>query len=161
MSLIFAIFGGYHFEVGMQRLFFLMLFLFFTCIAEPKAPQLMPRDVKNKVEEILKAHAAYKKISPELVERISQNFLNELDPMRGYFLESEIAEWQKPSEELMQTILDGFAKADFSAFHQVYSLLEPAIARRNQIEEEIAKQTLPKNVKGDEFKDLPFAKTRR
>ena len=56
----------------MHRLFFLGLFLLLAICAEPKAPQLTPRDVKVKIEEILKSHAAYKKLTPEIYYSLIQ-----------------------------------------------------------------------------------------
>ncbi|MBF8263754.1 MAG: prc [Parachlamydiales bacterium] len=144
----------------MHRLLFLCLFVILALTAESKAPLLAPRDVKAKMEEILKAHAAYKKLTPELVERVLKNYINELDPTKGYFLQQEIAPWEHPSEVLIQTVLDGFNKADYSQFEHIYSVLEQAIIRRNAIESEIEQQTLPAGVKSEEFKEIEFAKTR-
>lgn len=144
----------------MIRLIFLCFFLILALAAEPRAPQLVPRDVKTKMEEILKAHAAYKKLTPDLLERILKNFIEEIDPAKGYFLQEEIEPWEHPSEVLIQTALDGFNKADFSVFEQIYAVLEQAIVRRNKIEAEIEQLALPTDVKSEEFKDIQFAKTR-
>ena len=144
----------------MHRLFFLGLFLILAIVAESKPPQISPRDVKIKIEEILKSHAAYKKLSPELVERILANFINELDPTKCYFLEEELDQWTHPTEGLLQTVLEGFSRSDFAVFDQIHSVLEQAIARRGEIEDEIEKQSLPSNVKSEEFKEISFAKTR-
>jgi len=143
----------------MHRLCFLLIFLLLAFVAETKAPQLTARDVKTKIEEILKSHAAYKKLTPELAERILANFINELDPTKSYFLEEEIASWLHPSEELIQTVLEGFSRSNFTVFEQIHAVLETAIARRNEIEAQIEKHPLPANVKSDEFKDIAFAKT--
>lgn len=142
-----------------RRLFFFFLIIF-AAVAETKAPQLSPRDVKTKIEEILKAHVAYKKLTPELADRILKNFIDELDPSKGYFLESEIDTWLHPSENTLQVILESLEKSDFTTFDQIYSTFEQAILRRNEIELEIEKQTLPSGVKSEEFKDISFAKTR-
>lgn len=144
----------------MRPLLIVILLCIFTFTAECKAPQLASRDVKAKIEEILRAHVAYKKLTPELIERTLNNFINELDPAKCYFLEGEIAAWQHPSEALIQTVNDGFNRSDFSVFDQIYAVLEQSISRRNEIEAEIEKQTLPTGVKSEEFKDISFAKTR-
>ena len=83
-----------------KSLFFFLLI--FAAISEGKPPQLTPRDVKVKIEEILKAHVCHKALTSELMERTLQNFLDELDPTKTYFLEGEIAIWVHPSEELLQ-----------------------------------------------------------
>ncbi len=56
--------------------------------------------------------------------------------------------------------MNEFQRSDFTTFYQIHAVLEQAIARRNEIEAEIAQQTLPTGVKGDEFKELTFAKQR-
>lgn len=135
------------------------ILLFFCFEVEAKPPEISPRDVKNKIEELLKSHAFYKKFTPELVERTLQNFLEELDPAKCYFLEGEVAEWTDPAETLLQSILTDFKKGDYTVFHQIFSELDAAVERRNRLEAKIANHELPKNVKSDEFKDAPYAKT--
>ncbi len=138
---------------------FLALFFIFFCMAlQAKAPDLTPRDVHYKLEEIFKAHVAYKKFTPELVERTLQNFLEELDPAKLYLLEEEITTWSQPRDELLQGLSEDLSKGNYAVFHEIFALLKPAIARRNAMEEKIAKEPLPKDVKSDEFKDLGFAK---
>lgn len=140
------------------QLFFWILLLLGSG-AHAKAPEISSRDVKNKIEELLKSHASHKKFTPELVERTLQNFLEELDPSKCYFLEGEVAPWTTPSETLLQSILIDFNKGDYTTFHQIFSLLDMAILRRNRIEAKIANHELPKNVKSEEFKDAPYAAT--
>ncbi len=137
----------------------LCIFLALFAALDAKAPQLVPRDVKSKVEEILKAHATYKKLTPELIERTLQNYLEELDPAKMYFLENEISPWTKPREDLCQKILTEFSQSDFSEFQKIQSIFESAVARRNQIEENLASTPLPAKVSGDEFKDLSYTST--
>jgi carboxyl-terminal processing protease len=141
----------------MNFLFWILLILGST--AEAKAPELSPRDVKNKIEEVLKAHASYKKFSAELIDRTFQNFLEEIDPSKCYFLAGEISPWTHPSETLLHTTLEEFNKGDYTTFHQIYSLLEPAVERRNRIEAKIANHELPKDVNSDEFKETSYAET--
>src|SRR3990167_791800 len=128
----------------MIRKSFFLLFFLWMATAWPRPPQLTPRDVKTKVEEILKAHVCYKALTPELMERTLQNFLEELDPSKTYFVEEEITEWQKPNEAMLQRALSGFKTGNFSLFNEIHSIFLNAIERRNAIEEEIAKCELPK-----------------
>ncbi|MBX7067201.1 MAG: PDZ domain-containing protein [Parachlamydiales bacterium] len=133
-----------------------LIFIFFA-IAEAKPPQLTSKDVKTKIEEILKAHASHKTLTSELMERTLKNFLEELDPTKTYFIESDIAEWEKPSETVLQRALSGFKNSDFSLFQEIHSAFLKAVERRSSIESEIANRELPKGVKSEEFKDLAWA----
>lgn len=144
----------------MFKKFLTLFFLFFALAAECKLPQLTSRDVKAKIEEILKAHVCYKALTPELMERALQNFLEELDPTKTYFLEEEIAPWAHPSEATLQKALEGFKSGDFSLFQQIHSLFIQAIERRNALfQPKIAQRELPKGVKSEEFKNLSWAIT--
>jgi carboxyl-terminal processing protease len=139
-----------------RRSLFLFLFIFIA-ICEGKPPQLSPRDVKTKVEEILKAHVCHKALTPELIKRSLQNFLEELDPTKTYFIEGEIADWTNPSETTLQRGLLGFKNNDFSLFQEVHSTFLVAMERRNAIEADLTQRELPTGVKSEEFKDLEWA----
>jgi carboxyl-terminal processing protease len=132
-------------------------FLLSITLLVAKPPQITPKDAKGKIEEIFKAHVSHKKMTPEIVERTLQNFLDELDPMKTYFLSSEIELWIHPSEELVQKIIEGYQNVDFSPFQQIHSVFVGAIQRRAALESKIMNADLPAGVKSDEFKDLPWA----
>jgi carboxyl-terminal processing protease len=140
---------------------FRLLFLLVTAtlFLEAKPPQIGPKDVKQKMEEILKAHACYKQMTPELVGRTLQNFLEELDPTKTYFLASEIKEWQYPSTETTQKILDGFRHANFATFEEIHTVFSHAVQRRESLELEMEGVELPAGVKSEEFKDSDWVQS--
>lgn len=139
-----------------KSIFFILLIFM---VAEAKPPQLSPRNVKMKVEEILKAHVCHKALTSELMGRTLKNFLEELDPTKTYFIEEEIAEWNEPDTLTLQRALEGFKSSDFSLFHEIHSTFNRAIERRNKIEDQIAAQKLPTGVKSEEFKDASWPTT--
>jgi carboxyl-terminal processing protease len=124
-----------------------------------KPPSLTPQDTKNKIQEILKSHVSYQKLSEEIIQRSFIHYLDEIDPSKTYFLESEVSEWINPSEDLLKQTLLNVQKADFSNFLTLHNSIEKAIARRNQIELEVANMQLPTQVSLSEFKDLTWATT--
>jgi len=139
--------------------YLLFFFFCFATLVEAKPPQIGPKDVKNKVEEILKAHASYKKLNSELIDRIFQNFLEELDPTKTYFLNPEIAKWTQLSPETAEQVLKGFQNADFAIFQELHAIFLKTIKRRNALEQKVTETELPKGVKSEEFKDLAWATT--
>lgn len=142
------------------RLFSLLLLLIGTFSSlEAKPPQLTPRDTRIKVEEILKAHVCHQKLTEEIIARAIQNYLEELDPGKTYFLESDIAQWLNPSQDLLAQTLEGYKKEDFSLFELMHEKMITAIARRNKLEKELESAPLFKNVQSSEFKDIKWAKT--
>ena len=133
-----------------------VFFLSFLCMiaAEAKPPQLTARDVKNKTEEILKAHVCHKTLDTKLIERTFQNFLEELDPTKTYFLENEVEAWIRPAEETLQKALKGFKTADFSMFAEIHASFTKTFERHHKIQNLLSQKELPKGVKSEEFKDL-------
>ena len=95
-----------------------------------------------KVEEILKAHVSHQQLTPELATRALKNFLEELDPAKTYFIESDIVRWIDPSSEVITKTLEGYKKEDFSIFEEIHQKMIVAIERRNKWEAEMASITL-------------------
>ncbi|MBX9923083.1 MAG: S41 family peptidase [Rhabdochlamydiaceae bacterium] len=143
----------------MRRRIFFFLLVCIPCLCFAKPPSLTPQDTKNKIQEILKSHVSYQKLSEEIIQRSFIHYLDEIDPSKTYFLESEVAEWITPSEELLKQTLQNVQKADFSNFLTLHSCIERAVARRNQIELEVASMQMPTQVSLSEFKDLTWVKT--
>ena len=78
---------------------------------EAKHPELTPRDVKAKIEEILRSHVSHKRFTAELMERTLQNFLEELDPAKCYFLEGEVRDFLAADEAFLQRALEEIGRA--------------------------------------------------
>ena len=138
---------------------FWILFLCLFSAIDAKPPQIGPKDVKTKVEEILKAHASFKRMTPELMERALQNFLEELDPTKTYFLIPEIESWLSPSEAVLQRGLSGLQNSDFSLFQEIHTTFLSSIERRSTFEAKIDNEKLPQGVKSEEFKDPVWPNT--
>ncbi len=134
-----------------------MLFLCFGTFCEAKLPQITPKTVKNKMEEILKTHVVYKRFSPELAERSLINFIEELDPTKTYFIEPEIAQWIHPNADCLQRVVVEYFNSSFTVFEEIYQVMLEAIARRNRLEEAIFEIELPTEVTPSEFQNLSWA----
>ena len=130
---------------------------FSSSIFASKLPELTPQNTTAKINEIMKAHATYKKLTPVLVRRALQNYIEELDPTKTYFIESDIHQWLEPSDDLVQKTLKDFNNSNFSTFEDIYAAMVKAIARRHELEKQIDLTKLPKKVRADEFKDMKWA----
>ena len=130
--------------------------LFLPIIQEAKLPELTPKNTAEKINEIMKAHATYKKATPVLIKRTLQNFIEELDPTKTYFIESDIHQWLEPSNELLDEVLREYNAGDFSTFNQIHATMVQAIHRRHELEKKIDYTQLPKEVKADEFKEMKW-----
>ncbi len=140
------------------RAFFLCVFCFIAFL-EAKPPSLTPRDTKIKINEILKAHVTYQTLNKEIVKRSLENYLEELDPGKTYFIENEILTWTAPSDDLLQKGLQAYEHEDFTLFEEIHDSMIKAIKRRNLLETKIELTNLPKDVQPSEFKDLKWAKS--
>jgi carboxyl-terminal processing protease len=142
----------------MIRLLFLLLAAFLPWIAESKPPQLSRAIVSNKLNEIMKAHASHQQLTPELISRVLQNYLEELDPNKMYFIEPDIQQWVEPTDALLQQVLNDYKHSDFSTFEQIHAVMSKAILRHHLLEKQIPLQDLPSHVSPKEFKDMKWAK---
>jgi carboxyl-terminal processing protease len=140
-----------------------LLFFFLSCSLFLEAGQLLPqidaKGVQAKISEILEAHAQYKKMEPVLIKRSLKEFINELDPTKTYFYDSEIIQWTEPNDELVSKILIEFNKGNYAVYEEIFNIAITSIKRRNLFEEEIQNNELPKDVQISEFKDPAWAKT--
>lgn len=126
--------------------------------AAQSLPDISPNDVKKKLFEIMQAHATYKKMTPELAARALLNFINEMDPAKTYFIESDISGWLAPSPELLDQVVKEYDQATYTTFEAMFDKMKGAIHRRDEMEDRIDKMELPKDVDIKEFKEMEWAK---
>ncbi|MCB1118375.1 MAG: PDZ domain-containing protein [Chlamydiia bacterium] len=138
---------------------FISLLLFVPCLLMAKLPELQPSDVTEKLQEIMEAHVYYKEMSPMLMGRVLKNYLEELDPVKTYFLKPEIEPWLDPSEETLNQVLSQYQQGNFDTFYQIRDVLVQAIERRHRLEEQIATVELPEKVKYADFQKMDWLET--
>ena len=138
---------------------FLLFFLLCAQWGFAKPPALTPKDTKNKIEEILKAHVCHQSLTPELTMRTLQNFLEELDPGKTYFIETDISAWLNPPSELLNATTQDLRNGSFTTFETIHTVMLSAIERRNAIEKSIQNLPLPSNIQPIEFKDITWCKS--
>lgn len=142
-----------------MRKVFILLCCFLTVICEGKLPNIDPEDVTIKAKEIMKAHASQKKLTPALAQKILNNYLENLDLNKTYFIESDIEAWIHPSDADLQQIVDDYEQHKFTTFEKIQDVFIKAIERRRLIEQKINYQDLPSHVSAEEFKEMPWAKS--
>lgn len=136
---------------------FLVAFvLFFNAAICAKLPELTPAITKQKINEILKSHATYKELTPLLVQRILSLYLEDLDPTKTYFIQSDITQWIEPTSQTLDTVLKQMNQGNYVTFNDMLDVMKKAIERHRQLEKQIDYNDLPKNLKADEFKDMKW-----
>ncbi|KPK32519.1 MAG: hypothetical protein AMS24_04025 [Chlamydiae bacterium SM23_39] len=136
----------------LKKLVFIFI-VFYLSFSYTATCSLTEKDVSSKITSILKLHASYKELNTDLIEKALRNFLEELDPTKSYFLESDIAKWLYPSNELKIKILSSIKKNKFSCFEDIYEVMISTIARRNLLEKKVSQRTIPQDVDFQEIKD--------
>lgn len=142
----------------LKKIFFLVAFIAFPWLVHAKLPEITPTQTTAKINEILKAHATHKKLTPVIIKRILQNYLEELDPAKSYFIESDIQKWLEPSDALLEQIQKDFNRSDFKTFVEIQNVMIRAIQRRHELEKKIDLANLPKKVNPEEFKNMQWVK---
>lgn len=128
---------------------------------EGKLPEINSPKVLEKVHEIIKSHASHTELTPEIMQRVIVNYIDELDPNKIYFIEADIDPWINPSPGLLEETLAQYNKGDFSLFFTIHKKMLSAIERRNALDKKVDFDNLPKNVDPKEFKDMPWVKTEK
>lgn len=143
-----------------MRLFYLIFACFCSALLDAKLPDLTPQITTTKMNEIMKAHASHKTFNPVLVKRALNNYIEELDPNKLYFIDPEIAKWKDPSEAMIEKVLQDLKQHKFTAFIEIHDLMIEAIKKRADLEKRIDMNSLPHRVHPDEFKDMKWTKNR-
>lgn len=139
----------------MPNLILVFLFIFISLHAKPA--DITSKETHQKLEEIMKLHASQKSLNETVVKRALLNFLDEMDPTKTYFIESDIKEWLEPSDALVQRVISDYKEDKFTEFERIHAEMIKAIARRHTLEKQINLADLPKDVKAKEFKDMKWA----
>lgn len=142
----------------LRKLLSFTFLLLVPFLAETKLPELTPKLVNTKMQEIMKAHASYKMLNRQLIRRTLHNYLEELDPNKTYFIETDIGTWLSPSDALLDKILQDYNNNNFSVFAQIQDVMSSAIQRRRLLEKQIDYKNLPSHVVPKEFKDMKWTK---
>ena len=60
-----------------------------------------------------------KDLSPFLMKRMFQSFLDELDPTKTTFVVADISKWLEPSDPLLDQSIASFKKGEFAQFFEM------------------------------------------
>ncbi len=141
--------------IMLKRFIFIILFVF-PLFVYAKPPAINPNSAGAKLKEIMKAHASEKQLNPEIIKRTLSNYIDELDPTKTYFIESDIDLWLNPSDRYLNEVLKSVEANDYRHFREIYNKMLGAIDRRERLESMIDVNALPEKVDANQFKDLEW-----
>ena len=146
-------------------LFLLLSLSFYGALFAAKLPEITPQDVVETLHTMMEAHVDCKQLSDPLIKRTLEHYLDELDPTKMYLLKDEIKPWIEPTEDLTSAICSAMKKGDFSHFKQIHELMVAAVARRQDLEKNLAHQQASKEgssllsnkISASSFKEMDWA----
>lgn len=145
----------------MIKLNFFISICIFLVLAPWSSPAQLPdidaKTVTTKLEEIMQVHVSHKVLDKVIIKRALKNYTEELDPIKTYFIESDVHTWIDPPDSLLQQVLQNYRDSNFTVFEEIHAAMINAIERRNRLEKKVASAELPKKVLPSEFKDLKWA----
>lgn len=142
-----------------QSMRFFLIFLALPFLLFAKPPDLTPQYVKTQIQKILESHVTYKEISPDLVKRIFENFLHEMDPHKTYLLKSEVEQWIHPPESLIKNCIHDMKKGSYQIFESMHKKMIHSIKRRNWLTSKIHINSNLGNIDPVQFKDFDWVET--
>jgi carboxyl-terminal processing protease len=124
-----------------------------------KLPEIDENDVVSKVAEIMQAHVKHKEMTPDLMGRALQRFMEELDPSKTYLIRPDIADFLEADATSLEAEVQRFHERDFQTYERLHAVMLRAIDRRQAIEDALEAAELPEGVKAKEFQDLDWAES--
>lgn len=105
----------------------------FSVSAPEATPQmLVAADIKPIVDQMLKLHIQYHKLTPKLFSKIISNYFEAFDPAELYLLQSEIEAYANVNEARLAAQIEAFQKEDYSLFEELDRVIQKSIWRARQ-----------------------------
>ena len=137
----------------------LALLLGASIAVEGKLPELTPQQATATTHEMLAMHAAHKELCPELMRRTLTLYIEQLDPLKTYFIYPNIQHWIDPSDQLVEQAIIDYDHGRFTTFEQIFDALVNAVQFRQNINEMVTNTQLPKALDARQFQDLKWARS--
>ncbi len=142
----------------MRRYLFIVVFLLQVAFGTT-LPQINSNDVEDILGKMMEAHVSCKSFTAPLIKRIVNQFLENLDPNKTYFLKEDITSWHdiplSRAEELQGQVVEG----DYQTFFAIHEQMIHAIKRRERLEAKLQALPLPENVSIEEFKEIAWVES--
>lgn len=139
----------------MRSLLFILLFLAFSLKADPS---LKEEDISKIMQEIFTQHVNKKEMTGPIFKAAIRSYLEQFDPDKIYFLESEVSPYLSMSDYGLKMQVEKYERGDFSTFKDLNSLIQKAILRaRGNRDEAHLRQVLNQILK-EGYKPSDFSK---
>lgn len=149
-------------EIQVSRLFFAVFYFVMICTCSLfsisiRYAEISYRDVVEKSYLMLQQHPSFEQVNEELACRTLERYLFELDPMKLFFVASEIAPWSSPDQKMLKEIIMEFLHGQFDQFEKLFDLRIDALKRYNVLEKQARALPKPEHVCAEKIKEFDWA----
>jgi carboxyl-terminal processing protease len=107
----------------------LLCWFFFLSLGLPAQDRLAPADIQRVMGELLEYHIKVKEITPALIQRSYEIYLQQFDSNKLYLLESEVRPFLQPTKEELQEAFAKYRAGDVSDYGQLDGVMQAGILR--------------------------------
>lgn len=125
----------------MKKIFFTFFLVLISLLSGKESQQLAISDIHKVMDDIFKQHVSKKEITPSIIRESLQNFIDEFDPERIYFLESEVTSLVLLHDNQILQILEDYKKNEFPYYHKIDEQIKKAIIRARAIRKNFRKNS--------------------
>jgi carboxyl-terminal processing protease len=104
-----------------------------TFIASREEVLLKPADVHFIMDQLLELHVDKKEVSPIVMERSFDVYVDNFDREKIYLLESDIAKFLNPTPKLLEWAVKDYQEEDYSLYEELHSKIVTSIYRAREM----------------------------
>ena len=94
---------------------------------------LKPSDIQQIMTQILDQHLGDKAMTKELLKSSVKAYIHQFDPDRSYLLQSEVAPFLFPSEQMLSQFLASYKQGDYQFFTSLNQTVRKSILRSRRL----------------------------
>ena len=113
---------------------FLIIYLFISttyCFTETKV--LKKEDIRPTVEQMMLYHVENQQMTPAIIQRSFKVLLEQFDPEKIYFMQSEVEDFLNLSDSEAKKVLTRFEKEDYKDFDNLFKLIKSVVLRARSV----------------------------
>lgn len=108
--------------------------------AAPSTELLKLADVRQTMQKMLSYHVEYKELTPLLVRRSFKVFIDQFDPDKVYFLQTELQPFLELSDAQVQEVIGQYQQDAFPLYQELAREMQRAVVRARKLRQDLQEQ---------------------
>ncbi len=100
------------------------------------------QSLHSSIELMLEYHVEYKNFSPILAKRSFKMYVDQFDPYKMYFLQTEASMYASMSDRRVEEVVEGHKRETYKVYEQLNSSIQASILRAREIRQSLRPQLL-------------------